>query len=149
MKLSVPVAFGVEASVKRQLRQLGYGDCPALQGRIRLNGDWLDVARLNINLRAGERVLVELAEFPAPDFDALFDGVYSIPWEEYIGADFRILMDGKCVNSRLMAIKTSGGIAKKAPAVVLSLPWPPLPKGGVCGPRPQTEGSRKKCLPLF
>lgn len=114
MKLSVPVAFGVEASVKRQLRQLGYGDCPALQGRIRLNGDWLDVARLNINLRAGERVLVELAEFPAPDFDALFDGVYSIPWEEYIGADFRILMDGKCVNSRLMAIKTSGGIAKKA-----------------------------------
>lgn len=114
MKLSVPVASGVEASVKRQLKQLGYGDCPALQGRIRLEGGWQDVARLNVNLRAGERVLIELAQFPAPDFDALFEGVRAIPWEEYLGAHSRILMDGKCVESKLMAIKASGGVAKKA-----------------------------------
>lgn len=114
MKLSVPVASGIEASVKRQLKQLGYGDCPALQGRIRLEGDWQDVARLNVKLRAGERVLIELAEFPAPDFDALFEGVRAIPWEEYLGAHSRILMDGKCVESRLMAVKASGGVAKKA-----------------------------------
>ena len=114
MKLSVPVASGVEASVKRQLKQLGYGSCPALQGRIRLEGDWRDVARLNVNLRAGERVLIELAEFSAPDFDALYEGVSAIAWEDYLGAHDRILMDGKCVDSKLMAIKASGGVTKKA-----------------------------------
>ena len=79
MKLYIPVASGVEASVKRQLRQLGYGDCPALSGRICLEGGWQDVARLNVCLRAGERVLIGVGEFPSPDFDALFDGVSSLP----------------------------------------------------------------------
>ncbi len=114
MKLYIPVAAGVEASVKRQLRQLGYGDCPALQGRICLEGDWQDVARLNVCLRAGERVLIGVGEFPSPDFDALYDGVFRLPWEEYLSAHSMILMDGKCVRSRLMAVKATGGVVKKA-----------------------------------
>lgn len=114
MKLYIPVASGVEASVKRQLRQLGYGDCPAVFGRISLEGDWQDVARLNVCLRAGERVLIGAGEFPSPDFDALYDGVSSIAWEEYLSAHTQILMDGKCVKSRLMAVKATGGVVKKA-----------------------------------
>lgn len=114
MKLSVPVASGLEAAVKRELYAMGYGDCPAIAGRVRLEGDWQDVARLNVCLRAGERVLIELGEFPATTFDELYEGVYAIAWEEYLGAHTRILMDGKCVQSELMAIKASGGVAKKA-----------------------------------
>ena len=114
MKLYIPVASGVEASVKRQLRQLGYGDCPAVFGRISLEGAWQDVARLNVCLRAGERVLIGVGEFPSPDFDALYDGVSSIAWEEYLSAHTQILMDGKCVKSRLMAVKATGGVVKKA-----------------------------------
>ena len=114
MKLYIPVASGVEASVKRQLRSLGYGDCPALAGRIALEGDWYDVARLNVMLRSGERVLIGVGEFPAPRFDALFDGVYALPWEEFFTPHTRILMDGKCVKSDLMAVKASGGVVKKA-----------------------------------
>ena len=114
MKLYIPVASGVEASVKRQLRQLGYGDCPALSGRICLEGGWQDVARLNVCLRAGERVLIGVGEFPSPDFDALFEGVSALPWEEYLSPHSRILMDGKCVKSNLMAVKATGGVVKKA-----------------------------------
>lgn len=66
MKLYIPVASGVEASVKRQLSKLGYGDCPALSGRICLEGTWQDVACLNVCLRAGERVLIGVGEFPSP-----------------------------------------------------------------------------------
>ena len=114
MKLSIPAASGVEASVKRELRALGYGDCPAIQGRLALEGDWEDIARLNVRLRAGERVLLVLEQFSAPDFDALFEGVSAIPWEEYFTPHTQILMDGKCRESTLMAIKTTGGVIKKA-----------------------------------
>lgn len=114
MKLYIPVASGVEASVKRQLSKLGYGDCPALLGRICLEGTWQDVARLNVCLRAGERVLIGVGEFPSPDFDALFDGVSAIAWEEWLSPHSHILMDGKCVKSNLMAIKATGGVVKKA-----------------------------------
>ena len=114
MQLSIPVASGVEASVKRQLRSMGYGECPALQGRIALEGDWQDVARLNVSLRSGERVLLVLAQFCAPDFDTLFENVSKIAWEEFFTPHTKILMDGKCRESALMAVKVTGGVIKKA-----------------------------------
>ena len=114
MRLLIPAAAGIEASVKRELRAMGYGDCPASAGRLALSGDWQDIARLNVCLRAGERVLIELARFPAPDFDALFEGVFALPWEEYCTPHTRVLMDGKCRESALMAVKAAGGVVKKA-----------------------------------
>lgn len=114
MQLYVPAAAGLEAVVKRQLKKLGYEDTRAVNGRIALSGEWEDVARLNVFLRSGERVLVLLSSFKAETFDELFDGVYSIPWEEYLSPHAKILMDGKSVLSRLAAIKASGAVAKKA-----------------------------------
>lgn len=113
-RLLIPCAAGAEGCVKRQLRALGYGDCPAHGGRVALTGGWADIARLNIWLRAGERVLIELARFRADTFDMLFEGIYDLPWEEYLSGRERILMDGKCVKSKLMAVKATGGVAKKA-----------------------------------
>ena len=114
MKLLIPVAAGLEQTVKRQLFRLGFEKAPAYDGRIEVDGDWLDVARLNLFLRSGERVLIKLAEFPATTFDELFDGVYAINWENWLETDSKILMDGKSVSSTLGAIKASGGVAKKA-----------------------------------
>ena len=56
MKLLIPVAAGLEAPLKRELKRLGYGECPAVDGRVRAEGDWEDIARLNVFLRTGERV---------------------------------------------------------------------------------------------
>lgn len=114
MKLLIPCAAGLEATVKRQLKKLGYGECPAYNGRIFLEGGWEDVARLNVFLRSGERVLISLAEFRADTFDDLFEGVFSVPWEEYLSPHSKILMDGNCRKSALMAVKSTGGVAKKA-----------------------------------
>lgn len=114
MNLLIPCAAGLEASVKRQLNALGYGDCPAINGRIALSGDFSDVARLNVLLRSGERVLLSLGEFPARTFDELFEGVRALPWEELFTPHTAIRMDGRCVKSRLMAVKAAGGVAKKA-----------------------------------
>ncbi len=114
MKLLIPVAFGQERATKRQLQTLGFEKAPADNGRIELNGDWADIARLNVFLRSGERVLICLARFPARTFDELYDGVYAIEWENWLRIDSKILMDGKSVQSTLAAVKASGGVAKKA-----------------------------------
>ncbi len=114
MKLLIPVAAGLEQITKRQLLTLGYDKAPADNGRIEVEGDWRDVARLNVLLRSGERVLIVLAKFPARTFDELYEGVYAIAWEEWLTMESQILMDGKSVQSTLAAIKASGGVAKKA-----------------------------------
>ncbi len=114
MKLLIPVAAGLEQITKRQLFSMGYEKAPADNGRIEVEGDWQDIARLNVALRSGERVLIVLKKFPARTFDELYEGIYSIPWEEWLTMDSKILMDGKSVQSVLAAIKAAGGVAKKA-----------------------------------
>ena len=114
MKLLIPVASGLEQITKRQLFSLGFERAPADNGRIEIEGDWQDIARLNVLLRSGERVLIVLDKFHATTFDELFEGIYNIPWENYLDVDSQILMDGKSVQSQLAAIKVSGGVAKKA-----------------------------------
>ena len=114
MKLLIPVASGLEQITKRQLFSLGYEKAPAFNGRIEVDGDWQDVARLNVFLRSGERILVQLAKFSATTFDELYEGVYAIDWENWLTVDSKILMDGKSVQSALGAIKAAGGVAKKA-----------------------------------
>ena len=58
MKLLIPVPAGIEQITKRQLFSLGYEKAPADNGRIEVEGDWQDIARLNVLLRSGERVLI-------------------------------------------------------------------------------------------
>ncbi len=114
MDLLIPCAAGVEASVKRQLNSLGYGDCPAINGRISLAGSFFDVARLNVFLRSGERVLIKLGEVPVSTFEELYDAAFSLPWEEFLSAHSLIRMDGKSFQSKLGAVKAAGGVVKKA-----------------------------------
>ncbi len=114
MKLLIPVASGLEQITKRQLFSLGFDKAPAENGRIEIEGDWQDVARLNVFLRSGERVLIVLKRFPATTFDELYEGFYSIPWENYLTVESKILMDGKSILSGLAAVKAAGGVAKKA-----------------------------------
>ncbi len=114
MKLLIPVAAGLEQITKRQLFSLGYDRAPAENGRIEIEGDWQDIARLSVFLRSGERVLIALAKFRATTFDELYEGIFSIPWEDWLTAESKILMDGKSVQSTLGAIKATGGVAKKA-----------------------------------
>ncbi len=114
MRLLIPSAFGQEQTIKRQLFQMGFDKAPADNGRIAIEGDWDSVAKLNLSLRSGERVLICLSKFPAKTFDELYEGMYAIAWENYLTVESKILMDGKSVQSTLAAIKATGGVAKKA-----------------------------------
>ena len=49
----------------------------------------------------GERVLLVMGRFTARDFEALFDGTASIPWEDYIPKTGQFPVKGHSLDSKL------------------------------------------------
>lgn len=78
-----------------------------------------DLPRLNLNIRTGERVLLVLGTFPARDFDALFEGTRSLPWERFIPREGQFPVKGHCLNSALRSVPACQSIVKKAIAARL------------------------------
>ena len=116
MILTVPCLLGLEALVADEMRRLGLKNVQAENGRVHCEGTELDIARLNLNLRCGARVLMELGSFPAPDFEALFQGVLALPWENYIPRDGEFPVKGYSLNSTLHSVPACQAIVKKAAA---------------------------------
>ena len=131
MKLLIPTATGIEAVVKRQLNTLGYPDTRAINGRVIVpDCSWLDVARLNMFLRSGERVLIQLAEFAANDFDELYEGVAAVNWADFVSRDGRVTVVTKAVNSKLFAHHSIQAVGKKAIVSVLQQNYGALLESG-------------------
>ncbi len=119
LKLVVPTLFGLEGLVADELRRLEIREVKAENGRVSCLGSAIDVARLNLNLRTGERVLLELGKFLANDFDALFEGTRALPWEAFIPQSGAFPVKGHSLNSALHAIPACQSIIKKAVAARL------------------------------
>ncbi len=130
---SVPCLFGLEGLAGDELRRLGMEDVRVENGRVLFSGDETALARANLNLRTGERVLLLLAEFEATTFEELFQGVYRTPLEVLIPKDGAFPVKGHCLNSRLMSVPDCQAIVKKAASRRLGekygLQW--LPENGV------------------
>jgi 23S rRNA G2445 N2-methylase RlmL len=106
--------FGLEAVVRRELEALGYEARAEETGRIAFTGDASALARANLWLRSADRVFVRVAEFPAPDFDALFEAVYELAWEEWIGPNDAFPVTGRSVRSVLSSVPAVQRTVKKA-----------------------------------
>ena len=116
MILTVPCLLGLESLVAEEMKRLQLQNVRAENGRVHCEGTSLDIARLNINLRCGARVLMELAAFPASTFDQLFEGVRALPWEDYIPRDGEFPVKGYSLNSQLHSVPACQSIVKKAAA---------------------------------
>lgn len=130
MKICVSSASGIEAVTKRELNKLGYGDMPALNGRMTFEGDEKDVCACNLFLRTANRVYIELSSFKASSFDELFDGVSAVEWEKYISENGKIDVGAKCVDSTIHAISATQSIVKKAVCTRLSANYKTLTESG-------------------
>ena len=119
MTLTVPCLFGLEALVADEMKRLKLAGVRAENGRVHCEGTWADIARLNINLRCGARVLMELGSFPAEDFEALFQGVRALPWEDFIPQDGEFPVKGYSLGSKLHSVPACQAIVKKAAATRL------------------------------
>lgn len=113
-QLIATAAFGLEAVVVRELKNLGYEAHIVRPGRIEFAGDWSAICRVNLWLRSADRVMVQLAKFPAPDFDALFDTIGALPWEEWIHREAAILVRGRSHKSQLTSVPAVQRTVKKA-----------------------------------
>ena len=114
MKLIVSSSSGTEACVKRELLKLGVEAPRAFDGKFEIEGDYELLAKMCVWLRCADRVFIELAEFKATTFDELYENTLKINFSEYLKKYTRIMLDGNCYQSQLMAIKTSGSVIKKA-----------------------------------
>ena len=113
-KLCVPCLLGLEGPIAEELRRMDMDGVSAENGRVFFSGGDEAIARANICLRIGERVLIELGRFEALSFEQLFQGTRALPWESLIPADGAFPVKGYSLNSKLFSISDCQKIIKKA-----------------------------------
>ena len=114
LEFSVPCLFGLEGLAGDELRRLHIENVRVENGRVLFSGGVDAMAKANICLRTGERVLLVLAEFEARTFEELFQGVYRTNLEDFIPKDGQFPVKGHCLNSQLMSVPDCQAIIKKA-----------------------------------
>ncbi|GHV74197.1 RNA methyltransferase [Spirochaetia bacterium] len=111
--------IGVEKVVSNELRKLG-GQYRVLEsgfGKVRFETDIPGMYRALMGLRCADRLLLEARTFPAADFDALFEGVKSFPWETWIPNGMGVQVAKVRSNrSKLQGITTIQAMTHKAAA---------------------------------
>lgn len=106
--------FGLEGVVADELRELGFENVKAQTGGAVFAGDLSDALRANLWLRCADRVLLVVGRFEAKTFDALFEGVKRLPWEQFIAKDAKFPVSGNSARSQLMSVSDCQSITKKA-----------------------------------
>ncbi|MDR0490626.1 MAG: THUMP domain-containing protein, partial [Oscillospiraceae bacterium] len=114
LNFCVPCLFGLEGLCADELKRLDMDGVRAENGRVLFSGAEADIARANINLRTGERVLLIIGETRADTFDELFEGVRAMPWENYITKDDAFPVKGHSLGSKLHSVPDCQRIIKKA-----------------------------------
>jgi putative N6-adenine-specific DNA methylase len=110
-------AVGAERVVSNELRKLKLPVLDTAFGRVRFRADIRGLYLALMGLRVADRVLLEAASFPAADFDALFEGVAAVPWEDYIPPGMGLAVAKVRVkNSRLRAVTSIQAVTHKAAA---------------------------------
>ena len=115
-----PTLFGLEGIVGDELRYGGkLDDVRVENGHVCFSGNEETLIWANLWLRCAERVLITVGSFEAHSFEELFDGVYELPWLDYIEKDYAFPVKGYSLSSDLHSIPDCQSIIKKA--VVKSL----------------------------
>ena len=114
LQFAVPCLFGLEGLAGDELRRLNMENVQVENGRVLFRGGADALARANLWLRTGERVLLVLAQFRATTFEELFQGVYAANLERFIPKDGVFPVKGHCLNSQLMSVPDCQAIVKKA-----------------------------------
>lgn len=110
----IPTLLGVEGLTANELRRMNMEAVRVENGRVFCQGGPQDIARLNLRLRTGERVLLLLGTFPAKTFEDLFQGTKDLPWEHFIPRNGEFPVKGFSLNSALHSVPACQSIVKKA-----------------------------------
>lgn len=115
LELIAPCHFGLEAVLKREIKDLGYDIVQVEDGRVTFSGNTASIARANLFLRTAERILLKIGSFKAQTFDDLFEGTRKLPWENYIPKDGKFwVKKASTAKSKLYSGPDIQSIVKKA-----------------------------------
>ena len=108
-------AVGAEKILGNEIQLLGYKRIATAAGRVMFTGDDDALYRANLCLRTADRVYLLLAHYVAADFDTLFDGVYAVPWQDFLRKDSRVVVDKvRSHRSALASEHSIQGMVQKA-----------------------------------
>ncbi len=114
VNLIATATFGLEALVAQEVKDLGYNQVTAENGKVTFSADWGAICRANLWLRTADRVRLKVGEFKATTFDELFEQTKALPWPELIPGDAGFPVEGKSIKSTLFSVPDCQAIVKKA-----------------------------------
>ena len=100
--------------MRRELQSLGIESSIGESGRVHFRGTRETICQTNLWLRSADRVLIRVAEFPAADFDALFETVRGLPWGSMIPVDAQFPVTGRSIKSTLTSVPACQRATKRA-----------------------------------
>lgn len=106
--------FGLEKLLGEEIDALGCKRLDTMDGRVTFEGNEYSLVGANIRLRLAERIFIKLGDFSAESFEELFEGVRSLPWEEWIGRNDAFPVKGHAIRSKLFSVPDCQSIVKKA-----------------------------------
>ena len=110
-----PCHFGLEAVLKREIEDIGYDVHQVSDGHVCFKADPEGMAVANLRLRCPERILLVVGRFHATTFEEYFDGMKSLPWEEFLTKDCGFdIVKATSKKSALFSARDLQAMGKKA-----------------------------------
>lgn len=113
-KLVATAAFGLEAVVAKELKNLGFKNLEVENGKVTYSTDVEGIIKSNLWSRCADRIHICIAEFTATSFEELFEKVKALPWEDYMPEDANFIINAKSVKSTLFSLSDIQSISEKA-----------------------------------
>lgn len=114
MTFFITTPFSMEKPTRFQLERLGIQCLKVTEGKVYFNGTQKELAKVLVNIRSGDRVFWEIANFTALSFDDLFDNIVKINWADIIDENGKINVSATCARSKIMSVPDTQRISKKA-----------------------------------
>jgi len=111
-----PCAKGIEPLLADELRALGAGDVAPTVAGVAFSGPLELGYRACLWSRTASRILLPIAQFPAPDGDGLYAGARAVPWEDHLPLDGTLAVDFTSTRSALT--HTTFGALRTKDAIV-------------------------------
>jgi len=116
LRLFASAPRGIEPLLADELRALGAGDVQETRAGVTFDGDLALAYRVCLWSRVANRVLLPLAQFPAPTPEALYAGVRGIDWAAHLDQNGTLAVDFNTYRSAIT--HTHYGALKVKDAVV-------------------------------
>jgi 23S rRNA (guanine2445-N2)-methyltransferase / 23S rRNA (guanine2069-N7)-methyltransferase len=116
LRLFASAPRGIEPLLADELRALGAGNVKETRAGVTFDGDLTLAYRVCLWSRVANRVLLPLAQFPAPTPEALYDGVRGIDWSTHLDRNGTLAVEFNAYRSAIT--HTHYGALKVKDAIV-------------------------------